>query len=415
MTGNRSQLMNFVSKFLGTVRFMNDYIARIMEYGDYQLGIVTILRVYYVKGLGHNLFSVGQFYNADLEVAFQKNTCFIREASKTKSWLWHHRLSHLNFGNLNKLAKDERRCRKANQTLIEAARTMVIFYKALLFLWAKAIIIACYTQNRLIIHRHYNKTPYELMQDKKPYLSFFHVFGALCYPTNDNDDLGKLDAKADIVSVAAAPRAVDLADSHVSTSIDQDAPSTSLSIPKGTINMGLWYSKDTDMFLTTYADADHMGCQDTRLLGDKLVSWSSKKQKSTAISTSKGSVCLTAETRQQPRECLFGAAETSSHIGDVCLSCRVGQQHKRGVWGCRAEAAVEGCVWLSSRQLRECLVGCRQIRGVFGWAAEVGSNIGGVWMVLPRQQQRRGVCLVLLSAAADIRSVCLVLPRLAAT
>ncbi|GJX99576.1 hypothetical protein Tco_0356595 [Tanacetum coccineum] len=60
-----------------------------------------------------------------------------------------------------------------------------------------------------------------------------------------------------------------------------------------TINMGLWYSKDTYMSLTTYADADHTGCQDTRrstsgsarFLGDKLVSWSSKKQKSTAISS----------------------------------------------------------------------------------------------------------------------------------
>ncbi|GJU40859.1 retrovirus-related pol polyprotein from transposon TNT 1-94 [Tanacetum coccineum] len=107
MTGNRSQLMNFVSKFLGTVRFGNDQIARIMGYGDYQLGNVIISRVYYVEGLGHNLFSVGQFCDADLEVAFQKNTCFIRnlEASKTKSWLWHRRLSHLNFGTLNKLAK----------------------------------------------------------------------------------------------------------------------------------------------------------------------------------------------------------------------------------------------------------------------------------------------------------------------
>ncbi|GJV90841.1 hypothetical protein Tco_1538654 [Tanacetum coccineum] len=78
MTGNRSQLVNFVSKFLGTVRFGNDHIARIMGYGDYQLGNVTISRVYYVKGLGHNLFSVGQFCDVDLEVAFQKNTCFIR-------------------------------------------------------------------------------------------------------------------------------------------------------------------------------------------------------------------------------------------------------------------------------------------------------------------------------------------------
>ncbi|GKD00993.1 retrovirus-related pol polyprotein from transposon TNT 1-94 [Tanacetum coccineum] len=114
-----------------TVRFGNDQIARIMRYSDYQLGNVFISRVYYVEGLGHNLFSVGQFCDADLEVVFQKNTCFIRnlegvdllsgsrdtnlytislddmlksspiclisKASKTKSWLWHHRLSHLNF------------------------------------------------------------------------------------------------------------------------------------------------------------------------------------------------------------------------------------------------------------------------------------------------------------------------------
>ncbi|GKA78714.1 retrovirus-related pol polyprotein from transposon TNT 1-94 [Tanacetum coccineum] len=77
MTRNRSQLMNFVSKFMGTVRFGNDNIAKIMGYGDYQLGNVTISRVYYVEGLGHNLFSVRQFCDADLEVAFWKNTCFI--------------------------------------------------------------------------------------------------------------------------------------------------------------------------------------------------------------------------------------------------------------------------------------------------------------------------------------------------
>ncbi|GJU72932.1 retrovirus-related pol polyprotein from transposon TNT 1-94 [Tanacetum coccineum] len=78
MTGNRSQLMNFVSKFLGTVRFENNQIARIMGYGDYQLGNVVISRIYYVEGLGHNLFSVGQFCDVYLEVAFRKNTCFIR-------------------------------------------------------------------------------------------------------------------------------------------------------------------------------------------------------------------------------------------------------------------------------------------------------------------------------------------------
>nr|GEW69062.1 hypothetical protein [Tanacetum cinerariifolium] len=109
MTGDRSQLINFVQKFLGTVKFGNDHVAKIMGYGDYQIGNVIISRVYYVEGLGHNLFSVGQFYDSDLEignviisrvyyveglghnlfsvgqfydsdleVAFRQHTCFIR-------------------------------------------------------------------------------------------------------------------------------------------------------------------------------------------------------------------------------------------------------------------------------------------------------------------------------------------------
>nr|GEY54117.1 reverse transcriptase domain-containing protein [Tanacetum cinerariifolium] len=78
MTGDRSQLVNFVQKFLGTVKFRNDHVAKIMGYIDYQIGNVTISRVYYVEGLGHNLFSVGQFYDSDLEVAFRQHTFFIR-------------------------------------------------------------------------------------------------------------------------------------------------------------------------------------------------------------------------------------------------------------------------------------------------------------------------------------------------
>ncbi|GJW44721.1 retrovirus-related pol polyprotein from transposon TNT 1-94 [Tanacetum coccineum] len=251
------------SSLVMTVRFENGHIARIMGYSDYQLGNVTISRVYYVKGLGHNLFSVGQFCNKDLEVAFQKNTCFTRnlegvdllsgsrdtnlyiislddmlktslmcllsKVSKTKSWLWHRQLSHLNFDNGTEFVnqtlhefyenvdishqtsvvytpQQNNVVERRNQTLVEAARTMLIFSKALLFLWAEEINTACYTQNRSVIRRRYNKTPYELMQDKKPDLLFFHVFGALCYPTNDNDDLGKLDAKADIgIFIGYAP------------------------------------------------------------------------------------------------------------------------------------------------------------------------------------------------------------------
>ncbi|GJX39841.1 retrovirus-related pol polyprotein from transposon TNT 1-94 [Tanacetum coccineum] len=355
MTRDRSQLTNFVNKFLGTVKFGNDHVAKILGYGDYQIGNVMISRVYYVEGLGHNLFSVGQFCDSNLEVAFRQHTCFIRnlegvdlltgsrgnnlytlslgdmmasspicllsKASKTKSWLWHRRLSHLNFGAINHLArhglvrglpklkfekdhlcsacamgkskkkphkpksedtnqeklyllhmdlcgpmrvasvngkkyilvivddysrftwvkflrsKDEapdfiikflkmiqlrlkvpvRRIRTdngtefVNQTLCEyyekvAARTMLIYAKAPLFLWAEAVATACYTQNRSIVRLRHGKIQYELLHDKPSDLSFFHVFGALCYPTNDSEKLGKLQPKANIgIFIGYAP------------------------------------------------------------------------------------------------------------------------------------------------------------------------------------------------------------------
>nr|GEU81462.1 retrovirus-related Pol polyprotein from transposon TNT 1-94 [Tanacetum cinerariifolium] len=92
-----------------TVRFGNDQIAKIMGYRDYQMGNVMISRVYYVEGLGHNLFSVGQFCDSDLE--------------------------------------------------------------------AEAVATACFTQNRSLIQKCHNKTPYELIHNKKPDFSYLHVFG----------------------------------------------------------------------------------------------------------------------------------------------------------------------------------------------------------------------------------------------
>ncbi|GJV56222.1 retrovirus-related pol polyprotein from transposon TNT 1-94 [Tanacetum coccineum] len=141
MTRDRSQLTNFVHKFLGTVKFDNDQVVKIMGYGDYQIGNVIISKVYYMEGLGHNLFSVSQFCDSDLEVAFRNHTCFdveglgynlfsvgsretnlyslsigdmmassliclLSKATKTKSWLWHRHLSHLNSGALNHLARN---------------------------------------------------------------------------------------------------------------------------------------------------------------------------------------------------------------------------------------------------------------------------------------------------------------------
>nr|GEW66085.1 retrovirus-related Pol polyprotein from transposon TNT 1-94 [Tanacetum cinerariifolium] len=87
---------------------------------------------------------------------------------------------------------------RRNCTLVEAAKTMLIFSHAPLFLWAEAIATACYTQNHSIIHRRFNKTPYKLIQGRKLNISYLYVFGALCYPKNDRKDIGKLGAKGDI-------------------------------------------------------------------------------------------------------------------------------------------------------------------------------------------------------------------------
>ncbi|GJT30333.1 retrovirus-related pol polyprotein from transposon TNT 1-94 [Tanacetum coccineum] len=291
------------------VKFGNDHVAKILGYGDYQIENVMISRVYYVEGLGHNLFSVGKFCDLNLEVAFRQHTCFIRKlegvdlltgsqgnnlytlslgdmmasspicllskASKTKSWLWHRRLSHLNFGTINHLArhglvrgllklkfeKDHlcsacamRKSKKkphkpksedTNQEKLyllhmdlcgpmcvasvngkkyilvivddysrftwvkflrskdEAPDFIIKFLK---MIQAEAVATACYTQNRSIIRLHHRKTPYELLHDKPLDLSFFHVFGTLCYPKNDSENLGKLHPKADIgIFIGYAP------------------------------------------------------------------------------------------------------------------------------------------------------------------------------------------------------------------
>nr|GEW86582.1 retrovirus-related Pol polyprotein from transposon TNT 1-94 [Tanacetum cinerariifolium] len=95
---------------------------------------------------------------------------------------------------------------RRNRTLIEVACTMLIYAQALLFLWAEAVATTYYTQNRSIIRLRHRKTPYELLLNKLHDLSFLHVFGALCYPTNDSKNLGKLQPKADIgIFIGYAP------------------------------------------------------------------------------------------------------------------------------------------------------------------------------------------------------------------
>ncbi|GJX98538.1 integrase, catalytic region, zinc finger, CCHC-type containing protein [Tanacetum coccineum] len=197
MTGDRSRLRNFVKKFTGTVIFENDHFGAIMGYGDYVIGDSVISIVYYVEGLGHNLFSVEQFCDSDLEVAFRKihdevlsyllivqglNEQIMVVASSVKSLKLcvdiFHQKSVLRTPQQNGVIKRRKR------TLVEAARTMLIFSKALMFLWAEAVATACYTQNRSLIHTRHNKNPYELVHDKKPDLKFLRVFWCSLLPNN---------------------------------------------------------------------------------------------------------------------------------------------------------------------------------------------------------------------------------------
>nr|GEX62470.1 hypothetical protein [Tanacetum cinerariifolium] len=250
--------------FSGTVKFGNDHVEKIKGYGDYHIRNVTISRVYFVDGLWHNLFSVGQLSRQGLvrglpKLKFKKDhlcsACAMgkskkkshkpksKDTNQEKLYLLHMDLcgpmrvesvngkkyiliivddysrftwvkclrtdngtefvnqtmreyyeqvgiSHETYVARSPQQNDvvERR----NRTLIEASRPMLIYAKASLFLWEEAVTTACYTQNRSIIRLRHGKTPYELLHDKLPDLSFFHIFGVLCYPTNDRPTLHKM-------------------------------------------------------------------------------------------------------------------------------------------------------------------------------------------------------------------------------
>ena len=374
MTGEESLLTEVVKKTGPIVTFGDDSKGFTTGYGKLKAGNVIIENISLVKGLKHNLLSISQFCDKGYNVDFRKDkclisnrkdekltllgvrkgnlfiadlsstsegevTCFYAKASSEQSWLWHKKLSHLNFKTMNSLVKRElvrglplmefnqeglcEACEKGkskkashgrkgmtsiaeplqlihmdlfgpvnvmslsrkryalvmvddyskytwvlfiqskdeatqliidhikkieveaklpvrtirsdngtefknavlndfcsekgisrqysaprtpqqngvverkNRTLVEAARTMLSESKLPTYFWAEAVNTACYTQNRTLINKDHEKTPYELMANKKPTLKYFHVFGAKCFVLKDGEHLGKFDAKAD--------------------------------------------------------------------------------------------------------------------------------------------------------------------------------------------------------------------------
>nr|GEU32808.1 retrovirus-related Pol polyprotein from transposon TNT 1-94 [Tanacetum cinerariifolium] len=312
-----------IKRFPNSTSFLgrNDHVAAIIE-------VAFRRNARFIRNLeGVDLLSGNRttnLYTINLhDMASASPICLMARASFTKSWLWHQRLSHLNFDTINDLAKndlvsgllkfkyhkehlcpscDQRKSKRAshppkpvpnsrqrlhllyidlrgpmriasingkrtdndtkfknqvlkeysdsvdishqvsyvctpqqnevverrNWTLVEAARTMLIFSHAPLFLWAEAIATACFTQNRSIIHRRFNKTPYEFINDRKPDISFLHVFGALCYPKNDREDIGKLGAKVMAFEQRSSkPRLQSMTSGQISAGLELTyAPST---------------------------------------------------------------------------------------------------------------------------------------------------------------------------------------------
>nr|GEV77056.1 retrovirus-related Pol polyprotein from transposon TNT 1-94 [Tanacetum cinerariifolium] len=308
MTGDHLRLKNFVKYFIGIVRFRNDHFGAIIGYGDYVIGesVISTHSCYVRDTNGVELIKGSRgsnLYNISVDDMMKSSPiCLLSKSSKTKSWLWHRRLNHLNFGTINDLArkdlvrglprlkfekdhlcsvcqlgksKKHTHLPKAKNTNLEVLNTLhmdlcgpirvktingkkyilvtVDYYtwftwdkflrskdetpevvikflnqiqvglnKTVRFIrtdngnefanhdlthyYEKAFATARYTQNRSLIHTRSNKTPYEVVHNKKPDLTFLRVFGALCYPTNGSEDLGKLQPIADIESfVGYAP------------------------------------------------------------------------------------------------------------------------------------------------------------------------------------------------------------------
>nr|GFA10676.1 hypothetical protein [Tanacetum cinerariifolium] len=224
MTGNLKLLINFVEKFLGTVKFRNDQIAPILGYGNLVQGAVMIKRVYYVEGLNHNLFSVVQFYDADLEVAFQKSKdetpevlidflrlvqrglhAQIRIVRTDKGTEFLNKTLHAYFASegilhqtsIARTPEQNGVVERRNPTLVEVARTMLSAAKVPLFFWAEAIATTCFTQNRSLVIPRHEKTPYHIINDRKPSVKFFLIFDSLCYIVRDGENLDKMKGKGD--------------------------------------------------------------------------------------------------------------------------------------------------------------------------------------------------------------------------
>ncbi|GKA99596.1 retrovirus-related pol polyprotein from transposon TNT 1-94 [Tanacetum coccineum] len=244
------KLYEHVSKTCSTIKFGNYQIAPIFGYGDLVQGNVTIKRVYYVEGLHHNLFFVGQFYDADLEVAFRKSTCYIhdlkgndiltgkakRKPFKTKTTPSSKRglqIPHMDL--CGPMRVESFNGKKYVLVIVEdySSYTWTHFLRTkdetpkVLIDFLKLVQRGLHAQVRTVqtdkgtkflnktLHAYFaqegieqqtsiartpkqnEKTPYHIINSLKSSVKFFHIFGSLCYIVKDGENLDKMKEKGD--------------------------------------------------------------------------------------------------------------------------------------------------------------------------------------------------------------------------
>ncbi|GKE62762.1 retrovirus-related pol polyprotein from transposon TNT 1-94 [Tanacetum coccineum] len=269
--------------------------------------------------------------------------CLLSKASKTKSWLWHRRLSHLNFGTINYLARHglvrgllklkfekdhmcsayamgkskkkphKPKSEETNQEKLyllhmdlcgpmrvaslngkkyiliivddysrftwvkclrskyEAPDIIIKFLKMIqVRLKAEAVATACYTPNRFIIRLRHDKTPYELLHDKPLDLSFFHVFGALCYPTNDSEnlDFDELAAMASEHS-SSGPALHEMTHATISSGLMPNHPPSTAFVPPSRTDWDILFQPMFDELLTPPPSVDYLVEADIRQKDEK--------------------------------------------------------------------------------------------------------------------------------------------------
>ncbi|GJU03366.1 hypothetical protein Tco_1113704 [Tanacetum coccineum] len=310
--------------FIGIVRFGNDHVAAILGYDNLQWGNILITHVYFVEGLRYNLFLVGQFCDSDLEVAFRRNTCFVRNldgvdllkgnrstnlytinlyemissspiclmdrATSVEAWLWHQRL-HLLHMDL---------CGPIGFKSINGKRALCYLkndHEDIRNLGAKGdlgFFIVYYTTS--CAYKIYNRRTKKVMETMN--ITFdelsataYKQRNAIRIPLATPATLNCQTPNASTTTVETAPTPTNSSieaphgmgncdpigtPMETKHKLDLDTNETSID---GAVNMGLWYTKDFGFKLTAFSDVDNAGCQDTfkstlggtQFLGEKLV------------------------------------------------------------------------------------------------------------------------------------------------